>query len=269
MSAHKVVSRDEWLELRKSLLVEEKELTQRHDQLAVKRRDLPWVKVEKHYQFDTNQGRQSLADLFHGRTQLVVYHFMFGPEWREGCPSCSFVSDHFDGMLVHLAARDVTMIVVSRAPLAKINDFKQRMGWKFNWVSSHGIDFNYDFHVTFTDEEIAQGEVDYNFTKQEFPSKEGPGVSVFAQDGEGHIFHTYSSYGRGVEQLMTTYAILDLVPNGRDEDQLPFPMAWVRHHDRYGTNDFADTDKPYWPRVELPLSCCQSLSEPARPPVGS
>lgn len=252
MTAHHVVSRDEWLTARRLLLAEEKELTRRRDQLATKRRELPWVKVEKAYLFDTHQGKQSLGDLFRGASQLVVYHFMFAPEWQEGCPSCSFVSDHFDGSQEHLAARDVRMVAVSRAPLAKINDFKQRMGWKFDWVSSYGTDFNHDFHVTFTPEEMAAGQVDYNYTLQEFPSVEAPGLSVFTKDADGNVFHTYSSYDRGVEQLMTTYAILDLVPQGRDEEQLPFPMAWVRYHDRYGTNDFADADRPYWPQVELP-----------------
>lgn len=260
MKTANIVSRDEWLAARKALLQEEKALTRRRDELSAQRRELPWVKVDKHYQFDTGQGRKSLAELFRGRSQLVVYHFMFAPEWQEGCPSCSFVSDHFDGTLAHLAARDVAMVAVSRAPLAKIDDFKQRMGWRFDWVSSFGSDFNYDFHVSFTAEEMAEGQVDYNYIKQEFPSAEGPGVSVFCKDTDGQIYHTYSSYGRGVEQLMTTYAILDLVPKGRDEEQLDFSMAWVRYHDRYGHDRhgiqvFADEDKPYWPAVEVLPSC--------------
>jgi predicted dithiol-disulfide oxidoreductase (DUF899 family) len=183
----------------------------------------------------------TLADLFAGRSQLVVYHFMFGPEWNEGCPSCSFVSDHFDGALAHLAARDVTLVVVSRAPLAKIEAFKKRMGWRFRWVSSYGGDFNADFHVSFTKEEV-----DYNYTLQEFPSAEAPGLSVFHKE-VGGVFHTYSTYGRGLDALIGAYTILDLVPKGRDEDGLGFAMEWVRYHDRYETNEFADADKPYWP----------------------
>ena len=185
-------------------------------------------------------GKVTLAELFAGRSQLVIYHFMFGPDWQEGCPSCSFVSDHIDGALAHLAARDVTMVMVSRAPLAKIEAFKKRMGWRFKWVSSYGSDFNPDFHVSFTKDEMAQGKVNYNYTMQEFPSEEAPGISVFYKDADGDVFHTYSTYGRGVEPLVGTYMILDMVPKGRDEDQLGFTMEWVRHHDRYGTDEFAD-----------------------------
>jgi len=243
----RIVSRDEWLVARKQHLVREKELTRLRDELARQRRELPWVKVEKRYAFDGPGGTQTLADLFGGRSQLVIYHFMFGPEWNEGCPSCSFVSDHADGALAHLAARDVTMVMVSRAPLAKIEAFKKRMGWRFPWVSSYGSDFNADFHVWFTKDEMAEGQVDYNYTRQEFPSEEAPGISVFTKDAHGAVFHTYSTYGRGVEPLVGTYMILDLVPKGRDEDQLGFTMEWVRHHDRYGTDEFADPSKPYWP----------------------
>ena len=208
--------------------------------------------IEK--EFDAPSGKVTLADLFAGRNQLVIYHFMFGPDWQEGCPSCSFVSDHIDGALPHLAARDVTMVTVSRAPLAKIEAFKKRMGWRFNWVSSYGGDFNADFYVSFTKEEIAQGKVNYNYTMQEFPSAEAPGLSVFYKDAAGGVFHTYSTYGRGVELLMGTYRILDLVPKGRDEGHLRFPMEWVRYHDRYGTHEFADADKPYRPETESPSS---------------
>jgi predicted dithiol-disulfide oxidoreductase (DUF899 family) len=260
---HRVVSRDEWIQARREHLKHEKELTHLRDKLAVERRALPWVKIEKAYAFDTPTGRKSLADLFDGRSQLIVYHFMFGPEWKEGCPSCSFVSDHMDGAVPHLAARDVTLTMVSRAPLGKIEAFKKRMCWRFPWVSSAGSDFNYDFHVSFKPEQKVGGKVDYNYTMQEFPSDEGPGASVFYKDpSSGEIFHTYSTYGRGLDPLVGTYVLLDLVPKGRDEDQLPFSMAWVRHHDRYGGGGFLDKDRPYWPKVELPedsaSSCCHS-----------
>lgn len=246
---HNAVSQEEWIAARRKLLKKEKESTLLLDQLSVERRNLPWVKVDKNYVFDAPGGKVTLADLFAGRNQLVIYHFMFGPDWQEGCPSCSFVSDHFDGTLPHLAARDVTMVAVSRAPLAKIEAFKKRMGWRFQWVSSHGGNFNADFHVSFTPEELAKGKVDYNYTMQEFPSAEAPGLSVFYKDAAGDVFHTYSTYGRGLELLMSTYRILDVVPKGRDEDHFGFPMEWVRYHDRYDTNVFADADKPYWPET--------------------
>ena len=245
----KVISQEEWLAARKELLKKEKEVTRRLDELSAERRALPWVKVDKNYLFDAPGGKVTLADLFAGRGQLVIYHFMFGPDWQEGCPSCSFVSDHFDCTLPHLAARDVTLVAVSRAPLEKIEEFKRRMGWRFNWVSSHGSDFNGDFRVSFTEEELAQGKVDYNYVMQEFPSAEAPGLSVFHKDEAGGVFHTYSTYGRGLEAVMGTYSILNLVPKGRDEDQLEFSMEWIRYHDRYGTDTFADADKPYWPET--------------------
>lgn len=245
-----VVSREQWLEARKAHLLKEKELTRMHDALAAERRSLPWTKVDKAYTFDTPAGKRTLAELFGRHSQLVVYHFMFGPEWNEGCPSCSFVSDHLDGAVPHLAARDVALTMVSRAPLGKIQAFKSRMGWRFPWVSSHGTDFNADFGVSFTKEEMARGGVNYNYTVQPFPSEEAPGVSVFYKDAAGDVFHTYSTYGRGVEPLLGTYVILDMAPKGRDEDHLPFGMAWVRYHDRYGTDQFADADKPYWPNED-------------------
>src|SRR6266446_1253673 len=251
---HSIVSQEKWLQLRKELLSKEKELTRLRDRLSAERRKLPWVKVEKNYFFDAPDGKVTLADLLDGRSQLVIYHFMFGPDWQEGCPSCSFVSDHIDGALPHLAARDLTIVMVSRAPLAKIEAFKKRMGWRFTWVSSYGSDFNSDFRVSFTKDEMAQGKVNYNYAMQEFPSEEAPGISVFYKDAGGDVFHTYSSYGRGLEQLVGTYMILDLVPKGRDEDKLGFTMEWVRHHDRYGTDEFADPTKPYWPATESPSS---------------
>jgi predicted dithiol-disulfide oxidoreductase (DUF899 family) len=261
---HPVVSREEWITARRDLLKKEKAAVRLSDELAAQRRELPWVKIDKAYLFDAPGGKVPLADLFAGRSQLVVYHFMFGPDWQEGCPSCSLVSDHFDGTLPHLAARDVTFTAVSRAPLAKLEAFKQRMGWRFNWVSSHGSDFNADFHVSFSEAEMASGHVNYNYTLQEFPSAEAPGLSVFYKDAAGDIYHTYSTYSRGVEALMATYRILDMVPKGRDEDDLAFGMEWVRYHDRYGTDDFADADKPYWPETpstDSPTCGCHSIDK--------
>lgn len=252
--SHKVVSRQEWLAARKLLLAGEKDLTRRRDDINRQRHELPWVRVDENYTFDTPEGTRSLADLFAGRSQLIIYHFMFGPDWKEGCPSCSFLSDHVDGALPHLAARDVSMVMVSRAPLGKIAAFKNRMGWRFPWVSSHGTDFNRDFGVTFTSEQVAAGKVHYNYVDQPFPSEEGPGISVFFKDADGTVYHTYSTYGRGLEPLIGTYMILDLAPKGRDEDDLGFSMEWVRYHDRYGTNEFADKQKPYWPEIALPSS---------------
>jgi predicted dithiol-disulfide oxidoreductase (DUF899 family) len=228
----KVVSREEWLTARKKLLVKEKELTRQRDVVAAERRQLPWVKIENNYVFDSPNGKNSLAELFDGKSQLIVYHFMFGPEWQEGCPSCSFLMDHTDGTLAHLAQRDVSFAAVSRAPISKIEAFKTRMGWKFTWVSSHASDFNYDYHVSFTPQQRANGKVEHNFDLVEFPSEGAPGISVFYKDKGGNIFHTYSSYARGTEAGVGTYSYLDLVPKGRDEDTLPFTMAWVRHHDR-------------------------------------
>jgi predicted dithiol-disulfide oxidoreductase (DUF899 family) len=252
---HNIVSREEWIAVRKELLKKEKESTRLLDQLSAERRKLPWVEVTKNYVFDSPGGKVTLADLFAGRNQLVIYHFMFGPDWAEGCPSCSFVSDHFDGALPHLAARDVAMAAVSRAPLSKIEAFRKRMGWCFKWVSSYGGDFNADFKVSFTQEEMVEGQVEYNFTTQEFPSSEAPGLSVFYKDAAGAVFHTYSTYGRGLEMLVGAYRILDLVPKGRDEDHLGFSMEWVRYHDRYGINEFADADKPYWPETASVATC--------------
>jgi predicted dithiol-disulfide oxidoreductase (DUF899 family) len=250
MKTHQVVSQEQWIDARRALLEDEKRLTRQRDDIARRRRELPWVKVEKNYVFDTPTGKKSLADLFQGRSQLLIYHFMFGPEWKEGCPSCSFVCDHVDGAVPHLAARDVTLTMISRAPLAKIEAFKKRMGWHFAWVSSNGSDFNYDFQASFKPEERAKGEVYYNYETAPFPSEEGPGASVFYRDpATGEIFHTYSVYARGLDPLVGTYTLLDMVPKGRSEDGLPFSMAWVRHHDRYESGVLADADRPYWPEV--------------------
>jgi predicted dithiol-disulfide oxidoreductase (DUF899 family) len=232
MQQHKIVSREDWLAARKSLLAHEKESTDLSDKLAEERRTLPWVKVDKTYVFATPDGDKTLADLFDGRSQLIVYHFMLGPGWKEGCQSCSFLADHFDGAVVHLAQRDVTFLVVSRAPLPEIEAFKRRMGWGFKWVSSFGNDFNFDYGVSFHDDEVgAQGV--YNYARQEIDSDEMPGASVFYKDADGQVFHTYSTYARGLDHLVGAYSFLDLTPKGRDEDNLPWTMAWVRHHDRY------------------------------------
>ena len=233
MQPHKVVSRAEWLAARKAHLAQEKKFSKARDELARQRRELPWVKVEKQFVFDAPGGKESLSDLFAGRNQLIVYHFMFGPGWEQGCPSCSLLADHFDGAVVHLAQRDVTFLAVSRAPLPQIEAFKKRMGWKFKWVSSFENDFNRDYNVSITKDEMDKGEVYYNYALTKFPSEEAPGASVFARDAGGTIFHTYSTYGRGLDILIGAYNYLDLVPKGRDEDALPWSMAWVRHHDCY------------------------------------
>jgi predicted dithiol-disulfide oxidoreductase (DUF899 family) len=256
MTRHPVVSRQQWTEARKVLLEKEKENTRHRDELARQRRELPWVKVDENYQFDTPTGKVSLSSLFRGRSQLIVYHFMFGPDWAEGCPSCSYVSDHLAPTQPHLAARDVALVMVSRAPIEKIEAFKKRMGWTFPWVSSFNNRFNYDFDVTFTPEEHATGEVYYNFARQPFPPKEAPGLSVFYKTPEtGEIFHTYSTYSRGLDQLIGTYTLLDLVPKGRDEADFYFDMAWVRHHDKYATGELLDQDRPYWPPAPQDAGC--------------
>jgi len=231
--SHPVVPRDRWIAERRTLLAREKALTRLQDEVARERRALPWVRIEKDYVFETPAGRRTLAELFEDRRQLLVQHFMFGPGWEQGCPSCSFMADHIDGMRVHLAQRDLALRVVSRAPLADIERFRERMGWQFEWVSSHGSDFNHDFGVTFTPEELATGAVDYNYGLQPFASEEAPGLSVFAKDDAGTVYHTYSTYGRGVEVMMGAYRLLDLVPKGRDERDVAYKMEWLRHHDRY------------------------------------
>ena len=229
----KLASREEWLHARKALLAKEKELTRQRDALSRERREMPWVKVDKQYSFETPNGKETLSDLFDGRSQLIVYHFMFGPEWQEGCPSCSMIADTIDGAAIHVAQRDVTLIAVSRATLPQIETFKKRMGWQFKWVSSYATDFNYDYHVSFTEDQMAQGKVHYNFDMCEFPRNEAPGASVFYKNEGGEIFHTYSTYARGGDLLIAPYNYLDLAPKGRDEDSLSFTMAWVKHHDKY------------------------------------
>ena len=233
MTTHKVVSREEWAVARKELLAQEKEFTRLRDQLSQQRRDLPWVKVDKEYTFDGPTGKETLSQLFAGRSQLLVYHFMFHPTWAEGCKSCSFWADNFNGIIVHLNHRDVTMVAIAKAPLAQLEAFKKRMGWTFKWVSSCGSDFNRDYHVSFTPEELEKGEMYYNYKMRKFPQEEGPGLSVFYKEPQGNIFHTYSSYARGLDMLNGAYHYLDLVPKGRDEAGLTYPQAWVRHHDKY------------------------------------
>ena len=233
METPKVVAHEAWMEARKSFLAKEKEFTRLRDELSRQRRQLPCEKVDKTYVFDGPRGKQTLGDLFDGRSQLIVYHFMLGPGWSEGCKACSFLADHFDPAVVHLRHRDVTMLAVSRAPYPEIEAFKTRMGWTFPWVSSFGNDFNHDYHVSFSEDDVKKGPVPYNYDLMSFPSTEAPGVSVFCKDDHGDVFHTYSTYGRGLDMFLTAYHYLDLVPKGRDEDDLSFTMEWVRHHDRY------------------------------------
>ncbi len=233
MEQHKVVSRQEWIEARRAHLAHEKEFTRARDRLSEERRALPWVKVDKPYMFDSADGETSLADLFKGRSQLVVQHLMYPPEWEEACKSCSFWADGFEGMLPHLAARDTTLAAVSRAPLSKLLPFKQRMGWTFDWVSSANNDFNYDYGVSFTPDEVESGAKIYNFGTSGFHIEEAPGISVFYRNEAGEIFHTYSCFARGLDMMNAAYHYLDLTPLGRHEDGLPYPMAWVRLHDQY------------------------------------
>ena len=231
---HRIVSKDEWLAARSALLKKEKEFTVLRDKLGQQQRDMPWVSVDKEYLFVGPNGKQTLSDLFDGRTQLIVYHFMYDPNWDAGCPSCSFWADNFNGIVVHLNQRDVTMIAVSKAPYSKIGEYKKRMGWNFKWVSSYDNDFNFDYHVSFTPEELSEKKAFYNYNLQDTHSPEREGVSVFYKDTAGHVFHTYSAYARGIDGLNVAYHYLDLVPKGRDEDGHEFPQFWVRRHDEYG-----------------------------------
>jgi len=246
MMHNRIVTRAEWVDAHKQHLVKEKELTRRRDEVSAARRELPWVKVDKSYVFEGPNGKETLADLFGGRSQLIVKHFMFGPGWKEGCVGCSFHSDHIDGTLPHLAQRDVTLLAVSRAPFAEIEAFKRRMGWRFKWVSSSGSDFNYDFHVSFTQDDLAKGEVYYNYELRKLQSEEMSGISVFYKDPAGDILHTYSSYARGGEMFLGTYNYLDLTPKGRNETGPNHNLAdWVRHHDRYGAEGYVDPTGRY------------------------
>jgi len=233
MQDHKVVSREEWLVARKEYLAKEKEFTRLRDQLSQARRDLPWVKVDKEYLFEGPMGQETLSDLSEGRSQLIIYHFMYGPDWEEGCPTCSFWADNFNGIGIHLNHRDITLVVISRAPPAQLETYKKRMGWSFKWVSSFENDFNRDYQVSFTAEEMEKGEVYYNYHIGKFPVEEAPGISVFTKNDRGDVFHTYSTYARGLDMLNGAYHFMDLVPKGRDEDGLPYHMAWLRRHDQY------------------------------------
>jgi predicted dithiol-disulfide oxidoreductase (DUF899 family) len=230
---HTIVSHDAWLEARKRLLAKEKEFNRLRDQLSAERRELPWEPVDKPYVFQGPNGRETLAELFAGRSQLVVYHFMLGADWQEGCKSCSFWADNFNGVDIHLAHRDVTLLAISSAPFDKIEAFRKRMGWTFKWVSSAGCDFNHDYHVTFAPDDLSKGEVYYNYRRAKVPVTEMPGFSVFCKAADGTVYHTYSTYSRGLDMLNGAYHILDLVPKGRDEAALQRPMAWVRLHDQY------------------------------------
>lgn len=233
MAQNAIVSREEWVTARRELLEEEKSFSKARDALAAKRRALPWTKVDKTYEFETERGPRSLSALFEGRSQLIVQHFMFGPDWEEGCPSCSFWGDNFDRTVPHLAARDVAFVAVSRASLKTLLGYRDRLGWSFPWVSSLGNDFNFDFDVSFETDRDPNQPVYYNYKDTMFPASEAPGVSVFYKDDMGEIFHTYSVYARGLEDLNGTYRLLDTTPKGRDEDALSYPMEWVRRRDRY------------------------------------
>jgi len=232
MTDHKIVSETDWTAERKKLLAREKELTHLQEQVAAERRALPWVRVDKTYTFDTPEGKKTLSELFDRRSQLIVYHFMYGPEMKTGCVGCSFLSDHVDGANQHLQHHDVTYVAVSRGPLATLEAYKKRMGWKFPWVSSAGSDFNYDYHVSFTRDEIAKGEAEYNFEKTKVTMEDLHGTSVFFKEADGAIYHTYSAYARGDERGLGAYMYLDLTPKGRNETGA---MSWVKRHDEYGS----------------------------------
>ena len=252
----RIVSRAEWLAARQELLQKEKELTRRRDELAEQRRALPWVEVDKPYVFETSHGQRTLADLFAGRSQLVVKHFMLGPGWGEGCVGCSFEADHVDAALVHLQNHDVSYVAVARAPLAEIEAFQRRMGWRFPWVSSHANDFNFDFHVSFTKAQIAAGKVFYNYREDPIPVEELSGHSVFCKDADGSVFHTYSAFGRGAEELIGTYMYLDLTPKGRNENGRGNLTDWVRHHDRYDVDGYVDGTGRFVAGQPSAESCC-------------
>lgn len=236
MEQPKVVTRAEWLAARRELLKKEKEHTRAYDELRRQRQELPWLRVEKSYTFDGPRGKETLSDLFDGRSQLIIYHFMLGPGWKEGCSGCSFLADHIEGALVHLEYHDVSLVVVSRAPLAEIETYKKRMGWRFKWVSSFGSDFNYDYNVSFTKEDAAKGKVFYNFDVMDYAMDELPGTSAFYKNPAGEIFYTYSGYARGGERLIGAYAWLDIAPKGRNETGPRHDMGdWMKHHDKYET----------------------------------
>ena len=241
MTSQPIVSREEWLKARLELLKKEKEHSKIRDEITRARQNLPWVKIEKDYIFEGPNKKFYLKDLFEDKSQLIIYHFMFEKDWEEGCKSCSFLADHYEPAIVHLANRDVAMITISKAPLEMLESFKKRMKWNFNWLSSENSDFNEDFHVSFTDEELKQGKGHYNFEETKlFGTKEAPGISVFVRDENGQIYHTYSAYARGLENFITAYHLLDIVPKGRNEGGFSYGMEWLRHKDRYGEDTFID-----------------------------
>jgi predicted dithiol-disulfide oxidoreductase (DUF899 family) len=252
LAKHRIVSREQWLKERIALLEEEKEFTRRRDQMSAKVRGLPWVKVEKSYTFEGPKGKQTLADLFGPHSQLIVYHFMFDPTWSQGCKSCSFIADHYNPLVVHFAHRDVSFVTVSGAPIDKLEQFRERMGWTFPWVSGAGNDFGHDFGVSFSDQELASDKTVYNYVGKPYPIRELPGLSVFYKDAKGDIYHTYSTFARGLDTFLGLYHYLDVTPKGRDEEETG-GMGWLRHHDRY------DDPKPFvhpWmekPGVTAPL----------------
>jgi predicted dithiol-disulfide oxidoreductase (DUF899 family) len=239
LTGHRVVSREEWLKERIALLAEEKEFTRQRDDLTARVRELPWVRVDKNYVFDGLKGRQTLADLFGPHSQLIVYHFMYDPTWSQGCKSCSFVADHYNNLVIHLAHRDISFMTVSKAPFEKLEAFRKRMGWTFPWVSAAHTDFSHDFGVSFTDQELASDKTVYNFTDKPYPIRELPGLSVFYKDVNEDIYHTYSTFARGLEEFLTAYRYVDVTPKGRDEAQTG-GMGWLRHHDRYDGTPFVD-----------------------------
>lgn len=232
---NKVVSHNDWVEARKALLVKEKEFTRLRDRISRERQELPWEEVKEDYEFEGPNGPRRLSDLFDGRSQLIVYHFMYGPDWDTGCKSCSFIADHFNPAIVHLNQRDVSMAAVSRAPLKVLEAYKKRMGWDFPWVSSFRNDFNRDYNVFFTEEQLERGDAYFNYKNKGFSSTEAPGASVFFRDDNGAIFHTYSVFERGLDMFITAYHYLDIVPKGRDEADLQYTMSWLRRHDEYGS----------------------------------
>jgi predicted dithiol-disulfide oxidoreductase (DUF899 family) len=232
MTDHRIVDHEDWIAARRRLLVREKEFTRLRDELSRERRTLPWERVEKNYVFESIDGQETLTELFGKRRQLIVYHFMFDPDWETGCKSCSFWADNFNGIVPHLNQRDVTMVAISRAPLPKLQAQAQHLGWTFKWVSSFGNDFNFDYRVSFTADELARGEAFYNYEVQKIKRSELPGISVFFRDN-GQVYHTYSTFGRGLDMMNTAYHYLDSTPKGRDEDGLPFPMSWVRLRTAY------------------------------------